>query len=941
MDILKGEYSHSLNSDDIADPELPFIKNRSNGGTMILWKHTLDPFVTVIPTETPSFLAIMFRPPDSPPSLHVSLYLPTSGKESEFVEEVTKLRTFLQEITDSHPCSLVFIRGDSNVNNNNKPRVHIFNNFLNSCNLKRVLIGHKTYHHFLGDGLFDSNLDVILHVDAKDVMEEVLEIYCKRDYPDIGSHHDVIASTFTLPRITARSSIPSSKAPVIPNMRTKTIWSPEAIPMYQSLIGESLSDLRGRWYAPESKSCVSLLIKLTSDILSAAASSSNTTISLSETKSPKSEKIPRAIRSALNRIRRLCMARQNLPDTDPSYFAITEKFTAARQDLRRTVRAHNGALATAEDQKLFSILSSPAASSSSAIYRRIKSLKSSSLKPISFLTVGSDVYHGDAVKTGFYRSISKLKMRPEYTNSEAQKYIKDYKYILQLCKDKKDLPTISLAKSTDILKSMKSSVNDLYSITPLHYINAGERGLKHFNYLLNCVIEDVNNATIEELNACCALLLHKGHGKSRNIDRAYRTISTCPVVSKALDLYIRYLHEDKWSACQASTQYQGEGSCHELAALLLTELIQHSTNTLKEPAYFLFLDAKSAFDSVLPELLVRNMYASGMDGNSTILVNNRLVSRRTYLEWDRTLMGPIRDKVGLEQGGPNSSDYYKLYRNENLTAAQESVQCIELGSSGGKHQVISAIGLADDTVLAANKLTNLSNILFLTQNYSRKYGVTLCHDKTKLFTKGDNSDNEFYNFNPISIDNHSIGLSDTAEHVGVLRSNDGNMPHILSRMCAHRKALRATLSSGLSQKSRANPLVGLRLQRVYGLPVLLSGVGCLALTGSEISTLDKHLKETHLNIQKLLQNTPRTVVHFLGGTLPGAADVHLRILSLFGMVARLRGDPLHLHAEKVLTCAKSSSKSWFLLVRDICLMYALPHPLTILEQQPSKEAFKK
>ena len=488
---------------------------------------------------------------------------------------------------------------------------------------------------------------------------------------------------------------------------------------------------------------------------------------------------------------------------------------------------------------------------------------------------------------------------------------------------------------------MKNTVNDLYSITPLHYIYAGESGLEHFNYLLNSIIEDVNNATIEELNACCALLLHKGHGKPRNIDRAYRTISTCPVVSKALDLYIRHLHEEKWSACQAPTQYQGEGSCHELAALLLTELIQHSTNTLKEPAYFLFLDAKSAFDSVLPELLIRNMYSAGMDGISTNLVNNRLVNRRTYLEWNRTLMGPIMDEVGLEQGGPNSSDYYKLYSNENLTAAQESAQGIDLGKSGNKNEVISAIGLADDTVLAANKLSNLSNILFLTKNYCRKYGVTLCHDKTKLLkiNKSDNRDHEQYN--PISIDNHIIGFSDTAEHVGVLRSNDGNMPHILNRMCAHTKALRAPLSSSMSQKSRANPQVGLRLQRVYGLPVLMSGVASLAFTWSEISTIDKHLKETHLNIQKLLKNTPRTVVHFLGGTLPGAADVHLRVLSLFGMVARLRGDALQLHAENILTSAKSSSKSWFLLVRDICMMYGLPHPLVILKQKPSKESFKK
>ena len=72
------------------------------------------------------------------------------------------------------------------------------------------------------------------------------------------------------------------------------------------------------------------------------------------------------------------------------------------------------------------------------------------------------------------------------------------------------------------------------------------------------------------------------------------------------------------------------------------------------------------------------------------------------------------------------------------------------------------------------------------------------------------------------------------------------------------------------------------------------------------------------------------MVHFLGGSLPGTAVVHLRMITLFGMVARLHADPLRIHAVNVLTSAKRSSKSWFLLVRDICLMYDLPHLLIIL-----------
>ena len=244
-------------------------------------------------------------------------------------------------------------------------------------------------------------------------------------------------------------------------------------------------------------------------------------------------------------------------------------------------------------------------------------------------------------------------------------------------------------------------------------------------------------------------------------------------------------------------------------------------------------------------------------------------------------------------------------------------------------------------MLAANKLSDLSNILFLAQNYCKKYGVTLCHDKTKLLmvSKVDKVSLEVYN--PICIDNHNIDFSEQAEHVGVIRAKDGNMPHILGRISAHRKALRSILSAGIAQNTRVNPVVALRLESVYGLSVLLSGVGCLALSGVEIATIDKHVKDTHQNIQKLHQKTPRSVVHFLGGNLPGTAAIHLRILSLFGMVARLSGDPLQTHAENVLKHSKSSSKSWFWLVRDICLMYGLPQPLMILKTPLTKEKFKK
>ena len=132
----------------------------------------------------------------------------------------------------------------------------------------------------------------------------------------------------------------------------------------------------------------------------------------------------------------------------------------------------------------------------------------------------------------------------------------NYENILKICQDNRNIPEINLETAADILKRLKAHVIDIYGITAKHYINAGDEGLEHFATLLNYVISDVNNATIEELNTALGLILYKGHKKDKNSDRSYRTISTCPFIAKAIDLYLRDLYQDSWDACTAPTQYQ-------------------------------------------------------------------------------------------------------------------------------------------------------------------------------------------------------------------------------------------------------------------------------------------------------------------------------------------------------------------------------------------------
>ena len=126
--------------------------------------------------------------------------------------------------------------------------------------------------------------------------------------------------------------------------------------------------------------------------------------------------------------------------------------------------------------------------------------------------------------------------------------------------------------------------------------------------------------------------MYKGHKKDRTSDRSYRTISSCPFLAKSADFYLRDLYHDCWDDCQAPTQYQGSGSSHELASLLVTEVLQYSLHVTNKPVFLLFLDAESAFDRCLRQILSGELYRAGVSHSAIKFMDSRLESRMTVYE---------------------------------------------------------------------------------------------------------------------------------------------------------------------------------------------------------------------------------------------------------------------------------------------------------------------
>ena len=188
--------------------------------------------------------------------------------------------------------------------------------------------------------------------------------------------------------------------------------------------------------------------------------------------------------------------------------------------------------------------------------------------------------------------------------------------------------------------------------------------------------------------------------------------------------------------------------------------------------------------------------------------------------------------------------------------------------------------------------------------------------------------------------NFVSNTSQGAEYVGIIRSVSGNLPHILQRLSSHLNKMAAVMHAGIGRGHRGNPAASLKLESLYCTPVLLSGLGALILKKKEVEIIDNHLNLTLQNLMKLHDKTPHCVTAFLAGSLPGTALVHLRILSNFGMITRKPDSVLHKLGLETFSSLKCYPKSWFYQVREICLMYQLPHPLLIMNSGYSKEMFK-
>ena len=411
--FLSARFSFHLKSKDSFCPDF-LLKNRiAKGGTMAMWKSELSPFIRVLPTTSPAVLPIFLAIPGLEPSAHIALYLPTQGRDAEFIDALAALETCVLHILEEFACP-IFIKGDANTNPNKTSQVDLFSHFCTKFSLNSLDLGHNTHHNFQGEGVSDSQLNVLLYSSPKSQPESLKYVVCSLDNPLVQSHQDVRISSFPLPRCSVNPSSGNITAPRMCNDRVKIKWKDENIDAYKSLVSPSLSSLRERWAGCSGPASACILLAATNETLSLAAQSTNYYSDLTKpfqarlsqhTEIKAAQKFSLA---AAQSLRTTCAAS---PPDPAAVLAAHQQCTEARASLQCLTRALRRKESDTRDKQLHSILDKNPA----ALFSANRSFKSNTAGEINKLKVASKVYTGKDVPDGFYDSLSTLKSTRQST----------------------------------------------------------------------------------------------------------------------------------------------------------------------------------------------------------------------------------------------------------------------------------------------------------------------------------------------------------------------------------------------------------------------------------------------------------------------------------------------------------------------------------------------
>ena len=531
-----------------------------------------------------------------------------------------------------------------------------------------------------------------------------------------------------------------------------------------------------------------------------------------------------------------------------------------------------------------------------------------------------------------FRQLATPKDSPLY-DSEYKRLVElEFNEIVDICQSNNDFIPVTGEEVMKAIKSLNTGKSgDIFDIQAEHFIHCAELISPVLVNLFNTMFRMGCAPDCMKLGVLTPVFKRKGS----NLDaKNYRGITITPTISKILESVLRERIKPFILGSQNPLQ-RGftEGSSPMNCSLILEEYIRNNKDA-KVPTYIAFLDAKSAFDVVSHNSLLRKIYHIGIEGSLWNMISSLHSNARTVIKWEGQLSDVFDIGQGVRQGGIMSTDLYKVYENPLLDRLDDIFQGATIGEVK-----CAAPACADDVANASSKPAPLQALINTSADYGSMERFEFQLVKSVVVKIDPDSDGEDYVW---TLNGEPMPVVTESMHVGVLRSANTESSAVNENIKKARRTLYSLMPSGCHGNNGQDPETTIHLLQTYILPILVYGMEVVLPRGKHLDSLEKFYKKYLKLLLSIPVTTADPAVYILSGTVPIEATIHKRALILFGNITRLAPESIEKQvAYRQLSIKGHKSNSWFVAIREICFKYELIHPLELLQDPPGKETWKR
>ena len=394
---------HSTSSDMFIPPEeLLLAPSTSWHGSSIGWSMKIDMFVTKIPVVSERFCGISYTNNDC----HIvfyTVYLPTSGKDEDFLEVLAQLTTNItQNRTES---KAIVIGADTNQSKKStKRRIDAMKKFICDFGLKSALVSNEptlNHNNLTSSSQIDNIFYHIPELNAINV--KFLEHLCKFEDSSNLSSHDVIVGNMSLPLVQDKIRKEDFTESYKPFLVKKPIWDETGMNHYQTLSFNNLSSLLEKYNGPE---FIPALSEMFSKTLVISAENSFETVSSDVNKKKKKQEFSKEHLKAYRDHEQIC--RKWRRSGRPSSNLHPDK--AAKLESQRRLQKIARDEAAIKAIKIHDELMNCHANDINKVYSKLKRMRGDNIRnqDITSIETLCGKYDGDNVLEGFCANTEKL-----------------------------------------------------------------------------------------------------------------------------------------------------------------------------------------------------------------------------------------------------------------------------------------------------------------------------------------------------------------------------------------------------------------------------------------------------------------------------------------------------------------------------------------------------